>query len=46
MACFGNAYPKITVTAKARFQEQEPLVRDGDYTLKWIAAAKCAQWHS
>jgi hypothetical protein len=21
-------------------------VRVGDYTLKWIAAAKCAQWHS
>jgi hypothetical protein len=31
MACFGNAYPRITVAAKARFREQEPLVRDGDY---------------
>ena len=31
MACFGNAYPKITVAAKACFREQEPLVRDGDY---------------
>jgi hypothetical protein len=25
MACFANAYPKITVAAKARFREQEHL---------------------
>jgi hypothetical protein len=24
----------------------ESLVRVGDYSLKWIAAAKRAQWHS
>ncbi len=35
MSCFGNAYHKITVAAKARFREQEPLVRDGD-------SAKCS----
>jgi hypothetical protein len=29
MACFGNAFHKITITA---FWEQEPLVRDGDST--------------
>jgi hypothetical protein len=28
--CIGNAYPKITVAAKARFREQELLVRDAD----------------
>jgi hypothetical protein len=22
------------------------FVRNGDYSLKWIAATKCAQWHS
>ena len=22
------------------------IVGIGDYSLKWIAAAKCAQWHS
>jgi hypothetical protein len=22
------------------------FVRNGDYSLKWIAASKCAQWHS
>ena len=31
MACFGNAFHKITITAKARW-EQEPLVRDDDYS--------------
>jgi hypothetical protein len=30
--CFGNAYQKITVTAKARLWEQEPLVRNADYS--------------
>jgi hypothetical protein len=34
MACFGDLYPKITVTAKARFREQEPLVRDAGYFAK------------
>jgi len=35
MACFGNGFHKVTITAKAHL-EQEALVRDAnDYSAKW-----------
>lgn len=36
MACFGNAYLNITVSHREDpFLEQEPLVRDADYSFRW-----------
>jgi hypothetical protein len=35
MACFGNEFHKVTITVRL-FWEQEPLVRDADFTATWI----------
>ncbi len=40
MACFGNAFHKNFDYRKGPFGEQEPLVRDGGYSLKWIGFAR------
>ena len=39
MACFGNAYPTITVAVRVRFREQEPLVRHADFHVSQLSRA-------
>jgi hypothetical protein len=36
MACFGNAFHKFTIRSEGPFWEQEPLVRDGDFSAMWL----------